>query len=81
MTTITKYRSTEEVTAIKLGNVTVNPDYTASLTNEDGDVTVIVGADYVTRERPKVGGYYMKTRDGFEAFIESDLFEASFSKV
>lgn len=79
MSTI-KYRSTETVEAIKVGTVVINADYTATLTNETGDITITVGADYVTRERPKVGGYYTKTSDGFEAFIESELFESKFSE-
>lgn len=79
MTTI-KYRSTETVEAIKVGNVVINTDYTATLTSESGDITITVTADYVTRERPKVGGYYMKTSEGFEAFIEAELFESKFSE-
>ncbi|HBS1966207.1 TPA: hypothetical protein MAC90_005721, partial [Klebsiella quasipneumoniae subsp. quasipneumoniae] len=40
---------------------------------------LIVSADYVVREKPKAGGYYMKNNDGFEAFLESSVFENYFS--
>ncbi|MEB2368443.1 hypothetical protein QMO12_03980 [Klebsiella pneumoniae] len=75
---LTTYRSTRTVQAMKINSVAINPDYSAVIGDEDGS-TLQVSADYVLREKPKVGGFYMKNRDGFEAYIEKDVFEESFS--
>ncbi|WP_434146327.1 hypothetical protein [Klebsiella quasipneumoniae] len=73
------YRSTRTVQALKIASVTIAEDYSAVLKDVSGN-ELIVSADYVVREKPKVGGYYMKNDDGFEAFIESAVFENDFAE-
>ncbi|HBS9602321.1 hypothetical protein L3496_25960 [Klebsiella pneumoniae] len=74
------YRSTRTVQALKIASVTIAEDYSAVLKDVSGN-ELIVSADYVVREKPKAGGYYMKNDDGFEAYIESAVFESDFSVV
>lgn len=73
------YRSTRTVQALKIASVTIAEDYSAVLKDVSGN-ELIVSADYVVREKPKAGGYYMKNDDGFEAFIESAVFENDFAE-
>jgi hypothetical protein len=72
------YRSTRTVQALKIASVAIAEDYSAVLKDASGN-ELIVSADYVVREKPKAGGYYMKNNDGFEAYIESSVFENDFS--
>lgn len=74
---LTTYRSTRTVQAMKITSVTINQDYSAVIGDEDS--TLQVSPDYVLREKPKVGGYYMRNNEGFEAFIEKGIFEDDFS--
>lgn len=77
---LTNYRSTRTVQAMRIMSVTINPDYSAVIGDEDGS-TLQVSADYVLREKPKAGGYYMKNDDGFEAFLDKEVFERDFALV
>lgn len=72
------YRSTRTVQALKIASVAIAEDYSAVLKDDSGN-ELIVSADYVVREKPKAGGYYMKNNDGFEAFLEFSVFENDFS--
>ncbi|MDG1644086.1 hypothetical protein [Klebsiella huaxiensis] len=72
------YRSTRTVQALKIASVAIAEDYSAVLKDDLGN-ELIVSTDYVLREKPKAGGYYMKNNDGFESFLESAVFENDFS--
>ncbi|MFO5510267.1 hypothetical protein ACLBPY_04615 [Klebsiella pneumoniae] len=75
---LTTYRSTATVQAMKIATISINPDYSATLTDDAG-VLFVVTSEYVLREKPLSGGYYMKNNDGFEGFIKADVFELAFS--
>ncbi|HCB1287035.1 TPA: hypothetical protein OT945_003692 [Klebsiella pneumoniae] len=59
-------------------SIAINPDYTAIISDSYGN-ELYVSAEYVLREKPKVGGYYMINNEGFESFIDKDVFETDFS--
>ncbi|MBU9858528.1 hypothetical protein [Rahnella aceris] len=75
---LSKYSSTRTVQAMKIESLQVNPDFSAILNDADG-TTIIVSREYVLREKPSSGGYYMKDSDGFESYIIRDIFEDNFS--
>lgn len=71
------YRSKKIVQALLINTITINSDYTATLTDGDGQ-ELNVSSDYVLREKPRSGGYYVLGADGFESFIDATLFESDF---
>lgn len=80
MSTLIKYRSTKTVQAMLINNIVINQDYTATITDANGN-DFVVSSDYVLREKPRPGGYYMMNGEGFESFIDKDIFEADFALV
>ncbi|HBS6250292.1 TPA: hypothetical protein MAL97_003310 [Klebsiella pneumoniae] len=61
-----------------INSIVINQDYTATITDADGN-ELVVSSDYVLREKPRFGGYYMINGEGFESFIDKELFENDFS--
>ena len=80
MSDLITYRSTKTVQAMFINNIVINQDYTATITDTNGN-DFVVSSDYVLREKPRTGGYYMLNGDGFESFIDKDIFEADFALV
>lgn len=80
MSTLITYRSTKTVQAVLINNIVINQDYTATITDLNGN-DFVVSSDYVLREKPRPGGYYMMNGEGFESFIDNDIFEADFALV
>lgn len=80
MSTLITYRSTKTVQAMLINSIVINQDYTATITDANGN-ELVVSSDYVLREKPRPGGYYMLNGEGFESFIDKDIFEADFSYV
>ncbi|MCB4714678.1 hypothetical protein LHK99_28935 [Klebsiella quasipneumoniae] len=79
MSTLITYRSTKTVQAMLIENIAINPDYTATITDSNGQ-ELAVSSDYVLREKPRAGGYYMLNGEGFESFIDKELFESDFAE-
>ncbi|SXE69559.1 Uncharacterised protein [Klebsiella variicola] len=74
-----KYRSKKTVQAMLIESIAINPDYTAIISDSYGN-ELYVSAEYVLREKPKGGGFYMINNEGFESFIDKDVFETDFSE-
>lgn len=79
MAALITYRSTKTVHAMLIYSIVINPDYTATISDANGNC-LDVSSDYVLREKPRSGGYYMLNGDGFESFIEKALFESDFAE-
>lgn len=79
MSTLITYRSTKTVQAMLINNIVINQDYTATITDANGN-DFVVSSDYVLREKPRTGGYYMLNGEGFESFIDKELFESDFAE-
>ncbi|TAL13934.1 hypothetical protein EPN95_04575 [Patescibacteria group bacterium] len=64
---------------------------TGGATPENGSATITpadarfasfkVGADYVHKHRPEVGGYYVVYADGYQSFSPAKAFEDGYSPV
>jgi len=74
---LSNYSATRTVQAMKIESLQVNPDFSAILTDADG-TTLTVSSEYILREKPAAGGYYMKSSDGFESHVNAEVFEANF---
>lgn len=74
------YRCIKDVQALKIGEVIYNqPDGTAFLVpEENGYPTVSVSAEYLTKHKPYVGGYYVLYKDGYESFSPAEAFEKGY---
>ncbi len=79
MTSLITYRSTKTVRAMYVNDIVLNSDYTAILTDGAGH-ELTVSSDYVLREKPRVGGYYMIDGEDFESFIDKAIFDVNFSE-
>ncbi len=48
---------------------------------EEGYAAFKVDADFVSKHRPKVGGYYVVYKDGYKSFSPADAFEDGYTKL
>lgn len=48
---------------------------------EDGHAPVEVSADYMAKNKPVVGGYYMRYAEGYESFCEAEIFERDTTRI
>jgi hypothetical protein len=78
-----RYKCHKEVWALKLSGVAPQ--------NEDGSTWLypenkiyapfLVGAEYVKKHRPTVGGYYVVYKDGYKSFSPADAFEDGYTLI
>jgi len=87
-----KYRCHKEVWALKIKEITFDIDIAqkenrettggAIITPEDAVfVRFEVGAEYVSKHKPKAGGYYVVYEDGYKSWSPADAFEAGYTKI
>jgi len=87
-----KYRSHKEVWALKIKEIVFDSDLAKGVNREtDGSATITpeekgyalfkVDQAYVTKHRPKVGGYYVVYKDGYESWSPADAFEGGYTKI
>lgn len=77
-----KYKSHKVVWALKIkdllrdGEGKDESDGGAVITpEEEGFAPFVVDYNYMRKHQPKVGGYYVKYKDGYESFSPADVFE------
>lgn len=56
------------------GSATITPE-------EEGYVSFRVGAEYVRKHQPKVGGYYVVYEGGYKSWSPADAFEKGYTKT
>ena len=88
-----KYQCHKKVWALKIKAIAEkpNPDetgrsasasYGAVITPEDdGFAPFEVSAEYMTKHRPQVGGYYVVYEDGYKSFSPADAFESGYTRI
>ena len=88
-----RYQCHKKVWALKIKELTThqNPDtsgnsasasYGATITPaEDGYAPFEVPAEYVTKHRPEVGGYYVVYDDGYKSYSPAKAFEEGYSRI
>lgn len=77
-----KYRCHKEVEAGKIVIIGGPPSAGAPsvLTFEDGN-QVTVPDSYRQRHNPKIGGYYVRYKDGYESFSPAEAFEEGYTAI
>lgn len=79
-----KYRSHKKVWALEIKKIEQNLDKGggAIITPSDGEYLPFnVGKDYVEKHKPKVGGYYVKYKDGYVSWSPKEAFEKGYDKI
>lgn len=77
-----KYKCHKEVHAIKIKDI-INKESGAStiIPLDEGYLPIQVTKEYMQKHTPKVGGYYVVYKDGYESFSPSEAFEDGYSKL
>ena len=77
-----KYKCHKEVYALKIKSVVGNPNGSADLFFFDAFYAPItVSVEYISKHRPKEGGYYVVYEDGYESWSPADAFENGYTKI
>jgi hypothetical protein len=78
-----RYRCHKEVRALKIEKLLPKPDGTAITTilRCEGGFMVKVGAQYMLRNNPEPGGYYVVYEDGYESFSPAKAFEDGYTRI
>lgn len=87
-----KYQSHKQVWALKIKEIVKDSDLAAKENREtDGGATITpeedgfapfkVGAEYIDKHKPQVGGYYVVYKDGYKSWSPAEAFEEGYSKI
>lgn len=84
-----KYKCHKEVWALKIKSIVRDgegenreSDGSAIITpEEEGYAPFRVEGDYLHKNKPFVGGYYVVYKDGYKSFSPADAFEDGYSKL
>jgi hypothetical protein len=76
-----KYVSHKTVHALKIKEVFVEEDGSATLTPEHTYEPIPVAADWYNKHRPSAGGYYVVYKDGYASFSPAEAFEEGYTLV
>ena len=76
-----RYKCHKEVWALKIAGISpTESDGRAELhPAEDGYAPFHVGADYLQKHTPEVGGYYVVYADGYKSYSPAKAFEEGYS--
>lgn len=82
-----RFKCHKEVHAFKIREIrmageppTASADQRAMLVSTDGG-TVIVTAEYMRKNRPQIGGYYVLYEDGYHSFSPAHAFESGYTLI
>jgi len=85
-----KYKCHKEVWALKIDRLERDADKRGPNEETDGSITIFddkvggmmkLGADFVGRHRPEVGGYIVIYEDGYKSFSPAKAFEEGYSRI
>jgi hypothetical protein len=74
-----QWKCHKTVTAGEITSIKERPDGTAVLSMEDSHVGV--DPDYMLRCKPRVGGYFVRYKDGYESFSPPDPFLEGYTPI
>ena len=77
-----RYECHKRVWALKIDLICEQRDGSAIIHPAEEEYSAFpVSASYVNKHCPKVGGYYVKYKDGYESFSPPDTFEAGYTRI
>jgi hypothetical protein len=84
-----RYKCHKEVWALKIAGI--KRDGEGENRESDGSAIITpieeryapfrVDADYMSKHKPQVGGYYVVYKDGYKSFSPADAFEDGYTKI
>ena len=90
MRELPRYQSHKKVWALKIKEVVMNnanvpnaeTDGSAMIVPEDaGYAPFRVSAEYVSKHKPKAGGYWVQYEGGYQSWSPADAFESGYTRV
>lgn len=78
------YKSHKTVEAYKIKDVLQLPNGGAKLVFVKSDSEIkneVVSKDYITKHKPKAGGYFVRYEDGYTSFSPASAFEEGYTKL
>ena len=84
-----QYQSHKKVWALKIKDITYYRSKPGAETDGSGVLNFIeegyderkVSRDYMRKHKPKVNGYFVVYKDGYESWSPADIFEAGNTKI
>ena len=70
-----RYKCHKEVWALKIASI----DDTRITPEEDGYESLDVGAGYIEKHKPEVGGYFVMYEDGYKSYSPAEAFESGYT--
>lgn len=80
-TLMPKYRCHKEVWALKIKDVRERPDGAILYIEDPGFATIKIDQEYVSRNHPVAGGYYVVYEDGYQSFSPAKAFESGYTRI
>lgn len=88
MASLPEYKCFKEFWALKIKSIVIDgegenreTDGSATITPEEAFIPFMVSAEYMQKHKPKVGGYWVKYKDGYESYSPADAFEDGYESV
>jgi hypothetical protein len=77
-----RYKSHKSVWALKIAKLELQDDDRTLMTPVDeGYGPIYLGADYVAKHKPEVGGYYVVYADGYKSWSPAKAFEEGYTRA
>ena len=77
-----KYCCHKEVHALKIKTITLLDSGRGDIQPEDTRYgRILVSAEYMTKHKPQIGGYYVVYADGYKSWSPAEVFEAGYSLI
>lgn len=77
-----RYQSHKKVWALKIAAVAIMGDLSATITPADeGYAPFNVTSEYVQKNRPQPGGYFVVYDDGYQSFSPAGPFEKGYTRL
>jgi hypothetical protein len=83
-TPLPAYRCHKEVWALKIKEVVEAPmiEYPSAIIVPEGHFgPIFVDSEFVTKHRPKIGGYIVFYKDGYRSFSPAEAFEDGYTRM
>lgn len=79
MSNLQKFKCHKVVEAMKIAKIVLAEDSEKAVLVGELGSEVHVGAKYLEKHEPEVGGYYVRYADGYESWSPADAFESGYA--
>lgn len=71
----------DKVWALRIFSIHPNGSGGSLITPMESYPPVCVSRDYMTKNKPQPGGYYVKATDGYESYVPAEAFESGYTRI